>query len=309
MSNIPVNNSIFNMPVPQPVNSVLGSAYTLTRLTLNSLNTNNRTMNIGFIGLGFVGKAILTAYENSPFTRLICIDPAKGYYYSYQDILSTDGVFVCVSSPQNDDGSCNTKILEDVLQKLKDINYHGVIISKVTAPPETYSRLQELYPNLVHAPEFLTAANAIQDYLNSEFVIIGGKVAAYRNEAERIIKFGLNNKQLDVLHCSIAEASLTKYTMNCFLATKVVFMNEIHKLAEKFNCDYTKIAEMLKVDKRIGSSHLKVPGPDGVFGFGGMCFPKDTNALLKFAETANVEMSVLTAAVKKNTFLRLTESK
>lgn len=276
-------------------------------ITLNKITTGKKMTNIGFIGLGFVGSAILNTYADSyPIIKTVCVDPEKGYHGSYQDLLDTDGIFVSVPSPQNEDGSCCTEILESVLQKLKDIDYYGVIISKVTAPPDVYNKLQDLYPNLVHSPEFLTAANAAADYLNSKFLIIGGKVSAYRYEAERIIKLGLNHNEINVMHCSISEASLTKYTMNCFLATKVVFMNEIHKLAAKFNCDYTRITEMLKQDPRIGPSHLQVPGPDGVFGFGGMCFPKDTNALLKFAETANVEMSVLNAAVKKNTLLRLT---
>jgi UDPglucose 6-dehydrogenase len=66
---------------------------------------------------------------------------------------------------------------------------------------------------------------------------------------------------------------------------------------------------MVTSDKRIGSSHMQVPGPDGSFGFGGACFPKDTSALLKIAESLNLTPMVLDAAVRKNTFLRLTESK
>lgn len=280
--------------------------------TINIVNSFNLTfikMKIGFIGLGFVGSAIHSVYKDNIEIKSVCVDPAKGYTETYEDLLETDGVFVCVPSPQGDDGSCDTGILESVLKKLKDLDYHGVIISKVTAPPAVYTRLQEEYPNLVHAPEFLTAANAVRDYMRSEFVIIGGKVAAYRNEAERIIKAGLEGQQLDIMHCTIAEASLAKYTINCFLATKVIFMNEMHKLTEKLNCDYKKVAEMVKADKRIGNSHMQVPGPDGAFGFGGMCFPKDTSALLKYAEEAGAEMMVLNAAVRKNTFLRLTDPK
>jgi UDPglucose 6-dehydrogenase len=286
---------------------------TIGSATLGQLNNAFKIklieMKIGFIGLGFVGSAIHNVYKNNFLANTVCVDPAKGHTGTYEDLLETDGVFVCVPSPQGEDGSCDTSILELVLETLKNLGYHGVIISKCTAPPAVYTRLQEQYPNLVHAPEFLTAANAERDYPNSTFVIIGGKVAAYRNEAERIIKAGLDRVSLDVMHCTIAEASLAKYTINCFLSTKVVFMNEMHKLAEKLGCDYKKIAEMVKSDKRIGESHMQVPGPDGVFGFGGMCFPKDTSALLKYAEEAGAEMMVLNAAVRKNTFLRLTEPK
>jgi len=276
---------------------------------VNNLRKADLKMKIGFIGLGFVGNAIHAAYKDSFVAETICVDSNKGYNNTYEDLLNTDGVFVCVPSPQGEDGSCDTSILESVLSNLKAVGYHGVIISKVTAPPPVYTALQESYPNLVHVPEFLTAANAVRDYQTGDFVIIGGKVAAYRNEAERIIKAGLPSKSLDVMHCTIAEASLAKYTINCFLSTKVIFMNELHNLAEKLGCDYKRISEMIKADKRIGNSHLQVPGPDGAFGFGGMCFPKDTSALLKYAEDARAEMMVLNAAVRKNTFLRLTEPK
>jgi UDPglucose 6-dehydrogenase len=112
-----------------------------------------------------------------------------------------------------------------------------------------------------------------------------------------------------VYHCSIGEASLAKYVINCFLATKVVFMNEIQQLATAAGLDYNRIAGMITHDPRIGCSHMKVPGPDGGFGFGGACFPKDTAALLKYAEDLSINLNTLDSAVKKNTLLRLTEPK
>lgn len=258
---------------------------------------------IGIIGLGFVGNAVASSYQHS-LIDIVIIDPAKGHNNTYEDIKDTSAVFVCVPSPQGDDGSCDTSILESVLQELKNIKYEGVIISKVTAPPSVYEQLQKEHTNLVHVPEFLTAANAVDDYLNGEFCFIGGSVKAFKNEAERIIRMG-QKKLNQVGHCSIQEASLAKYTLNCFLATKVIFMNEVAKLAEANNCNWPNISMMVSWDPRIGNTHMQVPGPDGQYGFGGMCFPKDTSAMLKFAEQADQQMNVLEAAVKKNTLLRL----
>lgn len=258
---------------------------------------------VGIIGLGFVGNAVASSYKSS-FIYPIIIDPAKGHNNTYDDIKNCSAVFVCVPSPQGDDGSCDTSILESVLTQLKAINYAGVIISKVTAPPQVYKRLQEEHMNLVHVPEFLTAANAVEDYISGEMCFIGGQVKAFQNEAERIICLGQKNLK-NIVRCSIQEASLIKYTLNCFLATKVIFMNEVAKLAEANDCNWITMQEMLEVDPRIGPTHLQVPGPDGKFGFGGMCFPKDTSAMLKFAELAGQQMNVLEAAVKKNTLLRL----
>ena len=260
---------------------------------------------IGIVGAGFVGGAIAESMTLVN-EELVIVDPAKGYTNTYQDLADCEGVFVCVPSPQGDDGSCDTSILESVLQNLQSVGYAGVIISKCTAPPDVYEQLNDQYPNLVHAPEFLTAANANRDYVNGTFAIIGGKVRAYVREAERIIRIGQRNLGDNVQYCSIGEASLAKYTINCFMSTKVIFMNEIYNLAMKMGFDYDTIADMVKMDKRFGTSHMQVPGPDGSFGFGGACFPKDTSALLKIAEQQNIDMSVLNVAVRKNTLLRLT---
>jgi len=269
------------------------------------------TSKIGIIGLGFVGGAILqSTAHREPFIELVLVDPAKGETGTYADLKDADGVFVCVPTPQDADGTCDTGPLESVLSNLKSIDYQGVIISKCTAPPHTYEKLNEQFPNLVHAPEFLTAANAVQDYINGRFCIIGGRVKAYLREAERIIRIGQENLNDQVVCCTIGEAALAKYAINTFLATKVIFMNELHGIAVASGLDYNKIMKMVKMDDRIGNSHMQVPGPDGHFGFGGACFPKDTSALLKYAEEIGVVTPmVLDAAVKKNTLLRLTESK
>ena len=260
---------------------------------------------IGIIGLGFVGNAIKQAFWNEDQLVLVDNDRSRGRD-PFQDLVQCDGVFICVPTPQDNDGTCDTTILEDILAKLEIIKFEGVIISKCTAPPDTYTRLNNKYPNLVHAPEFLTAANAARDYANGKFAIVGGRIKAYRDLAESVIKETQGGLGENIHHCTIAEASLAKYAINTFMATKVTFMNELYSLAKASDCDYNQIAKMIKSDVRIGNSHMQVPGPDGSFGFAGACFPKDTNALLKFAESKDVQMNVLDAAVKKNTLLRLT---
>lgn len=262
---------------------------------------------IGIVGLGFVGSAIKDNMEHS--CDLILVDPPKGLQGKYEDLLDCEGVFLCVPSPQGDDGRCDTSYLESALDELALLGYTGVVISKSTAPPSVYKTLQAKHKNLVHAPEFLTAANASRDYANGKFAIIGGCVGAYQRDAERIIRWGQSGIGDNVRFCSIDEAALAKYTINTFLATKVAFMNELYSVAVAGGMNYDTVINMVNMDTRIGSSHLKVPGPDGTFGFGGACFPKDTAALLKYAEDIGANMMVLDAAVKKNTLLRLTTSK
>lgn len=260
---------------------------------------------IAVIGMGFVGGAIHNSLIGNEDVELLAIDPTKGWEASYEEIKDFDAVFVCVPSPQRADGTADTSILESVLYELANVKFNGVIISKVTAPPNVYQQLQELHTNLVHAPEFLTAANAFDDYIHGSFTIIGGSTTAYRNEAERIIRTSQTGIH-SVVHCSIGEASLAKYTINSFLSTKVIFMNEIAKIAEAGGMDWQKVASAIRQDTRIGHSHLQVPGPDGQYGFGGMCFPKDTSALLKYAEQLAESPDVLAAAVTKNSKIRLT---
>ena len=263
---------------------------------------------IAVIGLGFVGGAIYKSLENYPDdVELVAIDPAKGFNATIKDIKDFDAVFVCVPSPQSADGTADTSILEHVLEDLGYVDFEGVIISKVTAPPDVYQTLQESYPNLVHAPEFLTAANAYDDYIHGRFTIIGGG-ETYRNEAERIIRLSQTGL-VSVVRCTIGEAALAKYTINSFLATKVIFMNEMAQLAQASGMDWDKVASAIRQDTRIGHSHMQVPGPDGLFGFGGMCFPKDTSALLKYAGKTDSELSVLNTAVEKNSLIRLTAPK
>lgn len=264
---------------------------------------------IGIVGLGYVGNAVRFSYQkNASHIKLIeiDIDPSKNCHGTYQELKDADVVFVCVPSPPKEDGSCDSGPLESVLDNLKD--FKGVIISKVTATPDIYEKLQKKFPNLVHSPEFLTAANSVQDYLHSSYAIIGGS-NENSHKAYEAIKIGLPD--LKLAYCStIGEASLAKYIINTFLATKVVFMNEMEKLARIGGHNWEVIRSLIATDsKRIGNSHTQVPGPDGQYGFGGICLPKDTLALLKYAECISVQTNVLDAAVKKNIIIRLQNSK
>ena len=257
-------------------------------------------MKIGLIGAGFVGGAIKNAYETFG-VPIIVHDPAKGFISNWEELRSCDGVYVCVPSPTSDTGECDTSILESVLDNLSGME--GVIISKVTAPPGVYAKLQVVHPNLVHAPEFLVAATANDDYINGYFAFIGGDLD-YVQKAEAIIRASQPSLR-DVTYCTITEASLAKYTINSFLATKVVFMNQIYDLAQQLGVDYGALSNLLKSEKRFGDSHLRVPGPDGSRGFGGACFPKDTAALVYEARRAGVPMTLLESAVAVNKTLRV----
>jgi len=97
---------------------------------------------------------------------------------------------------------------------------------------------------------------------------------------------------------------MVKYFTNCFLALKVSFANEMFEITENLNLDYDKVVEYATLDKRLGKSHWAVPGPDGDFGYGGHCFPKDVKALIKLAEHLGIHPKMLNATDSKNEDVR-----
>jgi UDPglucose 6-dehydrogenase len=256
-------------------------------------------MKVGIVGAGFVGGAVKNAYDLEGI-ECVVVDPAKGYTATIADLADCDGIFICVPSPTRDDGSCDTSILENVVDQLS--NYQGVIISKVTAPPSVYQKLFSKNDRLVHAPEFLVAAQAKEDYINGTFAILGG-THPHTDTALEIIKAG-QKKIEDISFTEIGEASLAKYCINSMLATKVTFMNQIYQLCESAGLNFEAVKVSIALDTRQGYTHFDVPGPDGKFGFGGACFPKDTSALLKYAESVGSNLSVLDTAVLANKVIR-----
>lgn len=256
-------------------------------------------MKIGIIGLGFVGGAIDHAHQLYN-VETVRHDPLKQVIADKQELYSCNGIFVCVPSPGKDNGECDTSILESVLKDL--IDYKGVIISKVTCPPTTYTQLQKIYPNLVHVPEFLVAATAKEDYLSGEFVIIGGHTEYCEKAYDIVIQSQINiNKKM---FCSIEEAAMMKYTINSFLATKVIFMNQIKAICDSIDADFNKVVNGVKFDTRLGTSHFDAPGPDGKYGFGGACFPKDTQALAHMATMLANPFTLLNKVIEINNKIR-----
>jgi UDPglucose 6-dehydrogenase len=239
-------------------------------------------MKIGIIGAGFVGSAVYHAHQHD---EVIINDPLNPQSVGLEKFIDRDAIYICVPSPSKDDGSCDTSILEEVLKNLLFVNIATSIplISKVTAPPSVYKRLHEQYPNLVHAPEFLTAKNAMWDYKYGKLCVVGGNPSWTRFAAKVILSGMIEIREDDVIYTDIATASLYKYMMNSYLATKVTFMNEFKELADKLNVDWNRIKTIVRADSRIGDTHLDVPGPDGQYGWGGFCFPKDVAAICEEA--------------------------
>lgn len=255
-------------------------------------------MKIGIIGLGYVGTAVADSYLGH---RLLTNDPKHPKRSSSIKTLKQrcSAIFVCVPTPQGEDGHCDTSILESVIGSLR--GYKGIVICKSTALPTVYKQLEKTSGlNLAHVPEFLTQARAGYDYLNPHKMVIGCKKRLRNSVTEVLMNSAINFDRLDIEYCSISEASFFKYMANTMLAMKVVINNEFYDLAETLGVDWEKISKIAKRDYRLGSTHWAVPGPDGSRGYGGACFPKDTKALQHLASAFSIDLAVLDAVIQKN---------
>jgi UDPglucose 6-dehydrogenase len=202
----------------------------------------------------------------------------------------------------NSDGSCNTNIVEGVIKEIDEIGETKGIVIKSTIPPMTTEKWNEKYnTNIVFNPEFLTERNAVSDYDNQNRIILGGPRPT-TTELKQI--FSKVFPKAHIIKTDSTYAEMVKYTTNTFLSVKVSFANEIYQLCEKVGADYDKVIEYATMDERLGESHWAVPGPDGDFGFGGHCFPKDLAALINLTKEFNTVDNVLMAAQKTNDEVR-----
>ena len=156
--------------------------------------------------------------------------------------------------------------------------------------------------NLVFNPEFLTERSAHFDFINQSRFILGGSEDNAKAVSD-LYKDRFGNS-VSVIITDYESAELTKYVCNTFFATKVSFLNEMRILSDKVNANWDDVMEGFLRDGRIGNSHSQVPGPDGKFGFGGSCFPKDIQALIHFADGLEIDLSVLKGAWKTNIKVR-----
>jgi UDPglucose 6-dehydrogenase len=253
-------------------------------------------MRIGIIGFGFVGQAIGQAHQGD---ELIIRDTKLKDSADLTKFTDCDAIFVCVPSPSTLDGCCDSSILEQTLKELLSVVKQTPIICKTTAPPTVYERLQLEYPNIVHCPEFLTAVNANNDYKNQNYCVLGGDYN-WCVKARTAIVHGrpMNLEQFIIV--SIKTAALYKYMMNCYLATKVTFMNDFKKIADATGVEWIDLIQLATYDNRIGQTHMKVPGLDGKYGWGGACFPKDISAICKEGISIGVNLELLNSVKQIN---------
>jgi UDPglucose 6-dehydrogenase len=277
---------------------------------------------IGIVGRGFVGSAVEFGF--SPQTgcdvdNLYIYDKDKSRsLHTLQDlVLYSDFIFLSVPTPSNEDGSINLSYVEDALQRISEItaeieqeispvptDLDNIVLIRSTVTPGTTKSLQQKYQNLrlVFNPEFLTERSANFDFINQTRYILGGD-EEYTNKVADLYRWRFGDS-IPVIETNYQTAELIKYMNNCFFATKVSFLNEMKQVSDRCGADWDRAVEGFIRDGRIGHSHMKVPGPDGKFGFGGKCFPKDVSAMIDFGNKLGLDMHTLNGVWDTNCEVR-----
>ena len=260
-------------------------------------------MKIGIIGYGFVGKALSNAFHDS--VKVCKIDPKLNTTIENLDTFSPDVIFVCLPTPMVNDGSQNISIVKETLLKIKSLKISGLVVLKSTVHPGNIDEIKKIIPEFVYNPEFLREKYAYEDFINSQLIVFGGKKKS-TDFLSKVYKQNIKCINTDYVFTDAVSASLIKYTINSFLATKIIFFNEIYNLFTESKTDesWTNFISFLKKDHRIGDSHMMVPGHDDRFGFGGACLPKDATAIIKYAESLNIELGLIKNAINTNNQIR-----
>ena len=222
-------------------------------------------INVGIVGCGFVGGALKAWLEaNNPECALFVSDPPKGMN---DDLSKIDIAFVQIHVPTEDDGTQDLTLIKELIRGLPDVP----VFVRTTILPGTSEMLsRETGRQVCYMPEFLTERTYLEDFKRQPMVFTGSIELLCR-----IFK-GKTFTTMTPL-----EAEITKYAHNVFGAYKVTYFNAVYDCCRRMGADWARVHAGMLLSGYINDTHTFVPGPDGKFGYGGKCFPKDVNAFAK----------------------------
>ncbi len=233
--------------------------------------------------------------------------PIQYFVDACEEIKGFSGVyFVCVPTPMFEDGECDTSIVSGVLNELSSMPHNRIAVVKSTVPPGSIEKWNKEFEatglRIIFSPEFLTETNALNDMRFQNRIILGGP-RPYINAVKLIFQKAFPG--IPLIKTSSTTAEMVKYFTNVQLAARVILSCEMSQICEALdkkgmNIDYDKMLEYAKYDNRLGGTHMNVPGPDGIMGSRGHCFPKDMNALIFVAKKLGVKPIVMNALWEKN---------
>jgi UDPglucose 6-dehydrogenase len=262
---------------------------------------------IGIVGLGVVGNGILNYYNSLPKYTIYKYDKYKNIG-EIEDIINSEVIFLCLPTLfDKETKTYDTNEIQNICEYLNNKKYNGILLLKSTVTPGTTKNLMLKYNlNIIHNPEFLSQKTANEDFKNQIQIILGGN----KEKTNIIKKFYENDfKNVKITEMTSDESELVKLSLNNFYSVKIQFFTELYLLCNNLNnnnydVDFIKIRDAMLLNKWINPNHTQIPGHDGKLSYGGMCFPKDTNALLNFMKEHTEYYSILEATVTERNKLR-----
>ena len=232
-------------------------------------------MKIGIVGMGMVGSAYKEALTRKGFELATYDKFNHNYHEDFQVIESTDAVFLCLPTIPKEDGRLDITPILEVMYKLHEIKYKGLIILKSTVLPGTTKELRKTYKlNIVHSPEYLAESTAVYNVLNPERIVLG----VPDNKVNTDLFYKLHYVfTTPITKVDSNTSEFSKFMENTFFATKVTFANEMNEIAQIYKADYDTAKDILYKCSMIGNNHLKI---NKNRNYGGHCLPKDTNQLI-----------------------------
>lgn len=254
---------------------------------------------VGIIGNGFVGSAIYHGLRDKYSVLVYDIDHERSTN-TFEEIDSQNLLFICVPTPMDREGNFDLSIVKKVIKNLQSSK---ILVIKSTVTPDAATELIDDFPQhkFVFNPEFLTQRTAIEDFKNPTRIVLGGEKEVTEIVKKMYSKVFPNVKYIET---DYKTACFIKYFCNCFYAIKVSAMNEFQQIAAATGVSWDAALDGLLMSGWVNPMHTKVPGPDGEYGFGGKCFPKDINSFISFCEKNEVDSTMLGAAWDKNLLVR-----
>lgn len=251
-------------------------------------------------------KGIIPIYEPG-LAELVAKNVAAGRLHFSTNLAdsvpTSDAVFIGVGTPQDEDGSADLRYVEAAARDIAPhISRYTVVVNKSTVPVGTGSRVEAIIKqtnpkadfDVASNPEFLREGEAVGDFLKPDRIVVGVESERAANLMKALYK-PLTDNGAPLHITNRASSELIKYAANAFLATKITFVNELIALCDKVGADILSVSKGMGMDSRIAPKFLQ-PGP----GYGGSCFPKDTNALAKTARDNGIHLSLVETTITSN---------
>lgn len=246
-------------------------------------------MKIGIVGLGHVGTAMHNLFKDA-----VIYDKYKNIG-SMNEINKCDAAFVCVPTPMKEDGSCDTTAVDEVLNWCE---CKVIILRSTVRVGYTREMTEKLHKMIVFQPEYYgeTVAHPFADLSERTWLSFGGTQEAI-DLAIDAYKTVINSN-VRIYQAPSDEVELAKYMENAFLATKVIFINEMYDICEKLGLNYNQVREIWTADPRIGTSHTFIYKDKR--GYDGSCLPKDISELHTLEKENDLDDTLINAVIEKN---------